>query len=289
MMNIKTPLQFSAALLAAALFAGAGCAQGEPLITLPAVGPESGPAFSATGYLVVYTDTESPINTGDIQYYPHTGYTIYDSHGAKYRSVRNHLGERDENPMRVSLPPGHYTVVGKSETKGEVAVPITISALRTTVVNLEKRARRNEFLARPPPSLACLPVGRPEFRRRDVGERTEGRVRHFGRNIDRVGAVGLSEDIGAQHRQFVHAFHVGLEVGKDGHISSLLVVFDRILIQRAVQRAEVIENFGRLGALAGAQHVRRPDRREQGDNGDDNHDFHERKPLAEMASGLHKL
>jgi hypothetical protein len=31
-------------------------------------------------------------------------------------------------------------VVGKSETQGEVAVPVIISEMRTTVVNLEKRS-----------------------------------------------------------------------------------------------------------------------------------------------------
>ncbi len=126
-------------LLVAAFLACAYGAQGQPLPVLPTVGPESSPRHAETGYLVVYTDTESPINTGDIQYYPHTDYKIYDSHGAVYRWVRNHRSERDERPTYVSLPPGHYMVVGKSETRGEVAVPVVISGLRTTVVNLEKR------------------------------------------------------------------------------------------------------------------------------------------------------
>ncbi len=127
-------------LLAAALFAGATSAQCQPLTVLPTVGPDSGPKPAVSGYLVVYTDTESPINTGDLQYYPHTAYKIYDSHGTLLRFVRNHLSERDEKPARVSLPPGRYTVVGRSETQGEVAVPVVVGALRTTVVNLEKRS-----------------------------------------------------------------------------------------------------------------------------------------------------
>ncbi|EDY22247.1 hypothetical protein CfE428DRAFT_0372 [Chthoniobacter flavus Ellin428] len=125
---------------AAALFAGAVGARSQPVTALPAVGPDSAPRNPASGYLVVYTETENPINVGDIVYYPHTAYQIYDDHGALFKSVRNHMSERDEQPTRVSLPPGHYTVIGKSETKGQVAVPVIVSGLRTTVVNLEKRS-----------------------------------------------------------------------------------------------------------------------------------------------------
>lgn len=139
-MKTKSQLLHARGLFAAAFLASVAFAQSQPIPVLPAVGPESGPRHAVPGYLVVFTDTESPINTGDTQYYPHTPYKIYDSHGALLRSVRNHLGERDEKPERVSLPPGRYTIVGKSEIQGDVAVPVIIGALRTTVVNLEKRS-----------------------------------------------------------------------------------------------------------------------------------------------------
>jgi hypothetical protein len=127
-------------LIATAFFIGAAGAQSQPVTVLPEVGPDTAPKTPVSGYLVVYTDTENPINVGDIVYYPHTAYTIYDSHGRLFKSVRNHMSERDELPTRVSLPPGHYTVMGKSETQGQVVVPVIISGLRTTVVNLEKRS-----------------------------------------------------------------------------------------------------------------------------------------------------
>jgi hypothetical protein len=139
-MRKSTPSLLATSLFVPAFFCTVYCAQSQPLPVLPTVGPNSGPEHSVAGYLVVYTDTESPINTGDIQYYPHTSYKVYDSHGTFYCLVRNHLSERDEHPARVSLPPGRYTVVGKSETKGEVAVPVIVNGLRTTVVNLEKRS-----------------------------------------------------------------------------------------------------------------------------------------------------
>lgn len=138
MMTPNYPQIFAACF--AFLLGGVIGAPAEPVKVLPAVGPNSEPKASVTGYLVVYTDTESPINVGDIVYYPHTGYKIYDSHGVYLRFVRNHMSERDEQPSRVSLPPGRYTVVGRSETQGPVSVPVIINGLRTTVVNLEKRS-----------------------------------------------------------------------------------------------------------------------------------------------------
>jgi hypothetical protein len=137
---MNTASRFAASVFTAVLLIGTTGAQSQPLTVLPTVGPDSGPKAAATGYLVVYTDTESPINTGDLQYYPHTSYKIYHRDGTLYKSVRNHFSERDEKPTRVSLPPGRYTIVGKSETQGNVAVPVVISTLRTTVVNLEKRS-----------------------------------------------------------------------------------------------------------------------------------------------------
>ena len=140
-MKVRKCLGDITGLLAAiSLLAGVAGAQSQPVTALPPVGPGSAPRIPATGYLVVYTDTENPINVGDIVYYPHTAYQIYDSHGTLFKSVRNRRSERDEQPARVSLPPGHYTVIGKSETRGQVAVPVVISGLRTTVVNLEKRS-----------------------------------------------------------------------------------------------------------------------------------------------------
>jgi len=142
-MNIRTKIQSTTSILAAMLLAGTACAWSSPLPVLATVGPDSSAKATVTGFLVVYTDTESPINTGDLQYYPHSPYKIYQRDGSLFKAVRNHFNERDEKPARVSLPPGRYTVVGKSEAQGEVAVPVVVSALRTTVVNLEKRSHED--------------------------------------------------------------------------------------------------------------------------------------------------
>lgn len=141
-MKTKLHLILTSSLLVAALAAMTGCASNQKVTLLSPVAPDSGrvPGMKTPGYLVVYSDTENPINTGDIMYYPHTGYRIYDAHGAYLRYVRNHMSKDDENPDRVSLPPGNYTIRAQSEIDGEVAVPVVIRGLRTTVVNLEKRS-----------------------------------------------------------------------------------------------------------------------------------------------------
>ncbi len=140
-MNSKLPL-LCTTLLFAGFVAMTGCASDLKVTTLPTVTPDSNrvPAGKVTGYLVVYTDTESPIMTDDVMYYPHTGYKIYDSHGTYVRFVQNHVSATDESPSRVALPAGTYTIRGRSEINGEVAVPVVIRGLSTTVVNLEKRS-----------------------------------------------------------------------------------------------------------------------------------------------------
>jgi hypothetical protein len=141
-MKKKLPLVLCASLLLGSLAAMTGCASDQKVTLLSPVGPDSGRVSGqkTPGYLIVYTETENPVNTGDLMYYAHTGYTVYDTHGAKVRYVRNHISTDDENPSRVSLPPGNYTVRAQSEMDGDVAVPVVIKGFRTTVVNLEKRS-----------------------------------------------------------------------------------------------------------------------------------------------------
>lgn len=133
----------TASLLLGALTLLSGCATDQKITQLPMVTPDSGrvPGEKAPGYLIVYTATENPINTDTgMMYYPHTGYSIYDTGGHRVRSVANHITTDDENPSRVPLPPGTYVVRADSEMDGTVNVPVQIRGLRTTVVNLEKRS-----------------------------------------------------------------------------------------------------------------------------------------------------
>jgi hypothetical protein len=141
-MKTKFPAILTSAILVASLALTTGCASDQKITVLAPVGPDSPhPTENKTaGTLVVYSDTESPIMTSEVMYYPHSGYKIYDSRGAYVKYVPNHVSATDESPSRVSLPAGNYTIRARSEINGEVSVPVVIKGLRTTVVNLEKRS-----------------------------------------------------------------------------------------------------------------------------------------------------
>jgi hypothetical protein len=131
---------FAVSILIGTAVLSGGCATSR---TVPIVKADDPPAPTPgnNGFLVVYTDTENPLIQDTVMYYPHTGYTIYTSHGTRFRRVANHVGAHDEEPTREALPPGNYTIVAQSETQGDVAVPVTIHANETTTLNLEKRGR----------------------------------------------------------------------------------------------------------------------------------------------------
>jgi len=118
-----------------------GCAATEAPTVLQPVGPPSSPVtrrLHETGFLMVYTPIIEPNIKPDTQFYPHTAYAIYDSYGAFYQTVRNHMGAWDESPYLVSLPSGKYTVRTVSEFTGDVVIPVIIKRGRTTVVNLQR-------------------------------------------------------------------------------------------------------------------------------------------------------
>ena len=128
-------------LLGMMMIAGGGCAENQEAAVLKPVGPiavHKRPPSEA-GFLVVYTAIEEPRINPDTMYAPHTSYVIYDSRGAFFQNVRNHVGAWDETPDRVILPPGKYTIKAESEMDGEVVVPIIIKPAKTTLVNLEPR------------------------------------------------------------------------------------------------------------------------------------------------------
>jgi hypothetical protein len=120
-----------------------GCAAVNPAsATLQPVGPGSvtiKDKSPATGYLMVYTAIVEPNIVPDTMFAPHMGYTIRDRRGNFVRDVRNHIGAWDETPDLVNLPPGHYTVLAKTETGNNLVVPVIIKAQKTTSVNLEWR------------------------------------------------------------------------------------------------------------------------------------------------------
>jgi hypothetical protein len=120
------------------------CASSPPVVTDP-VGPAPLSKDEATpkGYLKVFSAAEDH-NDGDVHYYPHTAYKIYDQDGKLYKRVANAIGIHDEDPSLVRLPVGTYTVEADAEWSGMVKVPVVIEPGRLTSVNLEYDWKRTK-------------------------------------------------------------------------------------------------------------------------------------------------
>ena len=134
-----------------------GCAT-KPLTIAPVgPGPAGTPALGGTGFLQVYSDTETHEIGRNTFFYPHTRYGIYLESGRCLRFVLNHIDDTDESPTCVPLPAGRYVILAESAAYGRVRVPVVIQGDQTTRVHLDRDAR---FLAHvPAQELVHLPDG----------------------------------------------------------------------------------------------------------------------------------
>ena len=143
--NMKTTGKLTSRLFAgiAALTCMIGlsaCATAAPLTTMEPVGPKPAdvrPSGPMLGYLKVYNSTREYSN-GDVLYYPHRRYFLYNLEGARIKMIDNRMSRKDEEPQSVPLPVGKYYVVAETENDTLVRVPVVIKGGSTTFVNLER-------------------------------------------------------------------------------------------------------------------------------------------------------
>jgi hypothetical protein len=147
-------------LLVATVGLVASCASVPPTIVRETVGPSPAVAVAGedNGFLTVYsatawmTDGDGPLQLR------HTNYEIDSADGTLLQVVSN----GDDEPSRVTLPKGVYTVAASSDTSGEVRVPVAIEAGKITVVRLETERDWKEASAGiPSVNLVRLPNGQP--------------------------------------------------------------------------------------------------------------------------------
>ena len=105
-------------------------------------------------------------NTNTTQRRTSNSYTYenhdYSFHHAADGTLFQEVTNGDEEPTRVTLPKGSYTIVADSDTSGEVSVPVAIEAGRTTVVHLEREKDWKGASARiRSADLVRLPNGQP--------------------------------------------------------------------------------------------------------------------------------
>jgi len=116
----------------------------QPHLVLETVGPHfaagsSRLAFAGTGFLKVYSATETRHVGKFNDYFPHTPYLIYETNGNVLRWVQNAVANIDETPALVRLPAGFYSILAQDDDYGRVTVPVVIEGGETTSVHLENR------------------------------------------------------------------------------------------------------------------------------------------------------
>ncbi len=119
------------------------CATQHHLVLEP-VGPRSAAgssrlALAGSGFLKVYSATETRHVGKFNDYYPHTAYLIYETNGNVFRWVQNAVGSTDETPALVRLRAGFYSILAQDDDYGRVTVPVVIEGGETTSVHLESR------------------------------------------------------------------------------------------------------------------------------------------------------
>jgi hypothetical protein len=112
----------------------ASCASAPPTIVHETVGPDLAAVNEEhNGFLTVYSATAWESDDDGPRSLNYTDYRIDGADGTLFKEVPN----GGEQPTRVILPRGTYTVVAWSDTSGEVHVPVAIEAGKVTVVHLE--------------------------------------------------------------------------------------------------------------------------------------------------------
>lgn len=121
----------------------AACVQAPSSTTLEHVSPAASALASTANEaatLVVYSAFEvgpgSP-NDLDADHRHHTDYEVRDAAGTTVTRVRNRATTFGEAPANVTLRPGAYQVVARSNGFGYVTVPITLTPARVFVLHLE--------------------------------------------------------------------------------------------------------------------------------------------------------
>jgi hypothetical protein len=137
----------------------ASCAFAPPTIVHETVGPSLEVVNQEhNGFLQVYSATEWIADDDGPSLLKYTNYQIDAADGTLFKEVPND----DQEPTRVILPRGTYTVVALSDTSGKVSVPVAIETGKTTVVHLEREKDWKEAPAGiGSADLVRLPNGQP--------------------------------------------------------------------------------------------------------------------------------
>ena len=156
--RMKLTLRNTTLSVATAVFV-ASCASAPPTIVHETVGPSLEVVNQEhNGFLTVYSATAWTTDDDGPSLLKYTNYQIDAADGTLFKEVPND----DQEPTRVILPKGTYTVVAQSDTSGMVSVPVAVETGKTTVLHLEREKDWKDVAAGiRSADLVRLPNGQP--------------------------------------------------------------------------------------------------------------------------------
>jgi hypothetical protein len=117
-----------------------GCVSQQHGLVLDPIGPPTPQSArpSSNGTLMVFSAFDVHAHFNDLPYLQHyTDYKITSQDGKLLQTVRNDTGTLLEEPKKVQLPAGVYSVVARANGYGVVTVPVIIRTNQVTTVHLE--------------------------------------------------------------------------------------------------------------------------------------------------------
>jgi hypothetical protein len=112
----------------------AGCSIAPPTVVHETVGPTVTISDEQhNGFLRVFTATAWMTDGDGPSQLNYTDYQVTAADGSLFKEISN----GNEEPARVTLPKGTYTVIAQSDTSGTVNVPVKIETGRITEVHLD--------------------------------------------------------------------------------------------------------------------------------------------------------
>ena len=140
--RVENPCHTAVLLLTTICAMAVSCVQNGRISPGPVIGTvePNGPLHAPTGYLIVYTETRAFLD-GDISYYPHQPYRIYDEKSDLVQHGPNHRSNYDEKPTTVELPAGKYFVVPEGGGTPRPRIGMVINSREVTKVDVETLLR----------------------------------------------------------------------------------------------------------------------------------------------------
>jgi hypothetical protein len=136
-----------------------GCVSTPVAVAPVGPNPYGRKSMVSEGELVVFSRLHACTEGDNPTWYQHSDYRIYNFQGKLVKYVGNSIGEYEQAPLPVTLPPGRYIVRSRARDYLRVEVPVIIKPGQTTNVHLDDNWRSPTDSQES--ELVILPNGNP--------------------------------------------------------------------------------------------------------------------------------